>query len=81
MTVINLDAQIIATRFDPASRTCFYTYQHTDGSQYTVAVPLDELASLGTTPANRDARRRHLAHKIVTHIQTNPPDKQNEASS
>ena len=75
MTVINLDDQIVATRYDNDKRSCFYTYQHTDGSRYTVEVSMDELAKIGTTPANRDARRRHLANKIISHIQTNPPDK------
>ncbi len=75
MTAINLDDQIVATSYDKVTRICTYTYQHSDGSRYTVAVPLDELQKLGTTPANRDVRRRFLAQRIVTHIQTNPPDK------
>lgn len=74
MTTINLDDQIVATSFDPNTRICTYTYQHTDGSRYTVPVPLDDLTRLGVTPANRDVRRRHLAQRIMTHIQTNPPD-------
>lgn len=75
MTAINLDAQIVATAYDRQLRVCSYTYQHHDGSRYTVKVPLDELAKLGTTPANRDVRRKYLASKIANHVQTNPPDK------
>lgn len=74
MTAINLDAQIVASAFDHKTRMCTYTYEHTDGSRYTVKVPLDELTKLGVTPANRDVRRKHLAQRIVNHIQTNPPD-------
>jgi hypothetical protein len=81
MTAINLDDQIVSTAFDPKTRICSYVYQHSDGSRYTVAIPLDELARLGTTPANRDVRRRHLAQKILTHIQTNPPDPVNGGPS
>lgn len=74
MTAINLDAQVVASAYDRRTRTCSYTYQHTDGSRYTLKVPLDELERLGTTPANRDVRRKHLAQRIVHHIQTSPPD-------
>jgi hypothetical protein len=74
MTAINLDDQIVASSYDAQSRTCSYTYQHSDGSRYTVMLPIDELHKIGTTPANRDVRRKHLAMKILNHIQTNPPD-------
>jgi hypothetical protein len=74
MTVINLDDQIVATAYDAATRVCSYTYQHSDGSRYTVQVPLDDLHKIGTTPATADARRQHLATRIMTHIQNNPPD-------
>jgi hypothetical protein len=74
MTVINLDDQIVATTYDKQTRICTYTYQHTDGSRYTVTVPLDELTKLGMLPMNRETRRKHLATKIMNHIHTNPPD-------
>lgn len=74
MTVINLEDQIVASAYDPISRECSYTYQHPDGSRYTVRMAIDELHKIGTTPANRDARRKHLATKIVNHMQTKPPD-------
>ena len=75
MTVINLDDQIVSTAYDKQSRLCSYTYQHTDGSLYTIQIPLDDLRKIGTTPANRDVRRKFVATKIMNHIQTNPPDK------
>jgi len=75
MTAINLDDQIVASHYDSSTRTCSYTYEHTDGSRYTVTVPVDEFAKIGTTPATLNQRRTHLATKIISHIQTNPPDK------
>lgn len=80
MTAINLDDQVVSTGYDAATRTCSYTYQHSDGSRYTVRIPLAELQNLGTTPANRDQRRKHLATRILTHIQTNPPDKTDDGA-
>lgn len=74
MTAINLDDQIVASSFCPGARVYTYTYQHTDGSRYTVSVAVDDLRKIGTTPANRDLRRKFLATKIINHIQTNPPD-------
>jgi hypothetical protein len=74
MTAINLDDQIVATSYDRKARVCSYTYQHSDGSRYTVKVPLDELTKLGTTPMSRDVRRKYLATKIMNHLRTNPPD-------
>ncbi len=74
MTAINLDDQIVASAYDSKTRTCSYTYQHTDGSRYTVNVPIDEFTKIGTTPTTLNQRRTHLATKIINHIQTNPPD-------
>ncbi len=74
MTAINLTDQIVASSYDHKTRTCSYTYQHTDGARYTVKVHLDEFAKFGATPSTRDQRRKHLAIKIANHIQFNPPD-------
>ena len=74
MTAINLDAQIVSTAYDPIGRVCSYVYQHPDGARYTVHIPIDELEKIGTTPANRDVRRKHLAMKIHHHINTHKPD-------
>lgn len=70
MTTIHPETQVVASSYDAPSRTCFYTYQHSDGSRYTVKVPLDELLKKG----DRTKRRTHLATKIINHIQANPPD-------
>lgn len=72
MTTIHPETQVVASAYDPLTRVCSYTYQHHDGSRYTVNVPLDELM-----PHRRQGRpqaRAHLARKIINHIQTNPPD-------
>lgn len=74
MTTIHPETQVVASTYDPLTRICSYTYQHTDGSRYTVQVPLDEL----NTKGNRANRRMHLATKIMHHIQSNPPDKIDE---
>lgn len=74
MTVINLDDQIVASTYDKAARTCSYTYEHTDGSRYTVTVPLADLEKVGPMPQAKMARRQHLAQRVLTHIQSNPPD-------
>lgn len=74
MTAINLDDQVVATAYDPLTRMCSYTYQHTDGSRYTVTLSIDDLQKIGTTPATTNQRRNFLATKIMNHIATNPPD-------
>lgn len=74
MTTINPETQIVASSYDALNRVCTYTYEHSDGSRYTVSVPLDDLHRLGMGVANREQRRRHLAQRILTHIQGNPPD-------
>ena len=70
MTTIHPETQVVASTYDAPSRMCSYTYQHSDGSRYTVKVPLDELLKKG----DRAKRRTHLATKIINHIQANPPD-------
>jgi len=74
MTAINLDDQIVATAYDAQARVCCYTYQHSDGSRYTIKVPLDDLNKVGPMPAKKLERRKHLATRILHHIQTNLPD-------
>lgn len=76
MTTINPETQIVASSYDAQNRICSYTYQHSDGSRYTVSVPLADLEKFGMGVATRDQRRRHVAQKIVSHVQSNPPDGQ-----
>lgn len=74
MTTMHPETQIVASSFDKHSRICSYTYQHSDGSRYTVKIPIDELKKTGNRAIPRDQRRRHLAMRIANHIQTSPPD-------
>lgn len=74
MTAINLDDQLVGTAYNTVTRACSYTYQHTDGSRYTVTIPIEDLHRIGTTPATLQQRRNFVATKIVNYIQTNPPD-------
>lgn len=74
MTTINPESQVVASSYNPWTRVCTYTYEHADHSRYTVSVHIDEFHKIGTTPATRDQRRRHLALRIQSHIQSNPPD-------
>jgi hypothetical protein len=79
MTTINPETQVVASSYDAQNRICSYTYQHSDGSHYTVQVPLADLEKMGMGVATRDQRRRHVAMKILDHIQTNPPDAADDA--
>jgi len=76
MTAINLDTQIVATSYDKLARTCSYTYQHSDGSRYTVTIPLDDLNKFKPNKVNA---RNFVGKTILNHIQTNPPDAQDNA--
>ncbi len=71
MTAINLDTQIVATSYDKQARVCSYTYQHSDGSRYTVRIPIDEL---NKHKPNKVAARNFVGRAILSHIQSNPPD-------
>jgi hypothetical protein len=62
---INLDTEIVATAFDPASGTCAYTIER-DGRRWTVRVQLAQLDGQG---ASKDARRAHLANLLTAAMQ------------
>lgn len=66
---INLDTEIVATRFDPATSTCYYTIAR-DGNRWTAAVPLDHLEQHG---AAKPKRRDHIARALMTAME-GPPD-------
>lgn len=71
---INLDTEIVATAFDPATDTCAYTVAR-DGKRWTVRVPLAQLEAHG---ANKDARRAHLAN-VLTAAMHGAPDNEEVA--
>lgn len=67
---INLDSQIVASRYDSRSGECSYTV--TDGtSRWTFTVTLADLGHFG---ANMTARRLHLANKARIAM-TGAPDR------
>lgn len=66
---ISLDTEIVATRFDAASDTCFYTIAR-DGSRWTVAIPQSGFQQHG---ANMQARRDHLS-RMLSQAMAGPPD-------
>ena len=72
MTTIHPETQVVASTYDPLTRMCSYTYQHSDGSRYTVEVHVDDFKG------DRAKRRAHLATRIAHHIQNNPPDEVDE---
>lgn len=67
---INLDTEIVATAFDPATNTCAYTIAR-GGRRWTVQVPLAQLDAHG---ASKDARRAHLANVLDAAMQGAPDD-------
>lgn len=76
MTTINPETQIVSSAYDPLNRMCSYVYQHSDGSQYTVQIQLSEFEAIGMGRGTTEQRRRHVAQKIISHVQANPPDEQ-----
>lgn len=66
---IALDTEIVATRFDPKSRTCFYTIER-GGKRWTATVPIDHLQA---HKGNKQARRNHLA-KVLEQAMAGQPD-------
>jgi len=65
---LNLDTEIVATAYDPATDTCAYTIAR-NGQRWTVEVPLVQLEGHG---ANKDARRAHLANLLTAAMQGLP---------
>lgn len=54
---IHLDTEVVSTRFDPVTRTCFYTIER-DGKRWTASIPEVELNKHGP---NKIARRNMIA--------------------
>lgn len=54
---VHLDSEVVATRFDDVTQTCFYTIQR-DDKQWTVAIPAAELNKHGP---NKVTRRNMIA--------------------
>ena len=68
MQTINLDTEIVGTRYDPVNRTNHYTIER-GGRRWTASVHTDHLA---VHKANKEARRRHVANALVEAMRGNP---------
>lgn len=71
---INLDTEIVATRYDPIARTNFYTIER-EGKRWTAGVHDDHFTPHGPVgdPGALQKRRAHLA-KVLTDAMAGPPD-------
>lgn len=61
MSTIGLDSEVVATRFDPPTRTCFYTIER-GGKRWTAALHIDALQKAG---ANMALRRKMVAMALM----------------
>lgn len=67
--IIALESEIVATRYDPQTRTCFYTLER-DGKRWTAAIPLTHFEQMGHSvgtnhPPSKQQRRDHVATTLV----------------
>ena len=68
---IAIDSEVVATRYDAHSRTCFYTIER-GGKHWTAKIPLDDLEK---HKANKALRRQHVA-TVLTGIMQGPSDEE-----
>lgn len=69
MNTINIDTEIVGTRYDPAMRMNYYTIAR-DGRRWTAAIHTDHLA---VHKGNLEQRRTHLANALMEAMR-GPPD-------
>lgn len=67
---INLEGEVVGSRIDPVTQTCFYTVER-DGRRWTVKVPL---ADLHRHAANKAGRRTHVATVLNAAMQGKPDE-------
>lgn len=67
--MIALDSEVVSSRYDSKTRTCFYTIFR-EGKRWTVAIPLEHLDA---HKANKQARRNHVGNRLTIAMR-NPPD-------
>lgn len=70
MTVVALETEVVATRFDKKTRTCFYTIER-DGKRWTVQIPMDEFEK---HKRNKQLRRNHLANALTNAMRGKPDE-------
>lgn len=61
---INVDTEIVASRYDAAKRINHYTIKR-DGRHWSVEVPDDHLDRHGRGAGSRDRRRNHVGSLLV----------------
>lgn len=73
---VHLEGEVVASRFDPITRTCSYTITR-DGKRWTVSVPLEHLDNAAKphahAPMAKQARRDHLAN-VLKNAMNGAPD-------
>lgn len=69
---INLDSEIVATRYDSATGECFYTIER-GGKRWTARVHLDDLNKHGPVATAGSQRRNYLAGALEEAMR-GPPD-------
>lgn len=70
---INLDSEIVATRYDSATGECFYTIER-GGKRWTARVHLDDLNKHGPVAASAPQRRNYLAQALEEAMRGVPDD-------
>lgn len=68
---INVDTEIVASRYDAAKRMNHYTIER-DGHRWTVDVPDDHLDKHGRGPGSLVRRRNHVASVLVLAMRGKP---------
>lgn len=69
MITVNVDTDIVGTKFNKTKQTCLYTVER-NGKRWTAEIPLDELQRLG---GNKMARRKIVENYLATKM-AGPPD-------
>jgi hypothetical protein len=72
MPAIALETEIVGSRFDPQTRTCYYTIER-NGQRWTAAIPADAFSKHKT----KQAKRNHLA-TALTMAMRGAPDSVNK---
>lgn len=67
---IHLESQVVASKFDATTQTCFYTIEK-DGRRWTASVPLEDLRKHQN---NKQARRTHIANALGAAMQGKPDE-------
>lgn len=70
MTAIALESEIVGSRFDKLTQTCYFTIER-DGKRWTVALPKDAFKQFKGNNA-KQLRRNHLAAALNNAMRGKP---------